>query len=103
MKVQLAINFERMDGSMDTRGVAGHTLEMVQRAEAGGFNIAWAARKPFRPFGERPKLKKICNWPPRIRLAAGPPGRSGVMPQLRNKQRRENNSHDTPLLTRPRQ
>ena len=39
MKFQLAINLERMDGSVDMREVARHTLEMVQMAEAGGFKI----------------------------------------------------------------
>ena len=43
MKFQLAINLERMDGSLDMKDVARHTLEMVQMADQGGFNIAWAA------------------------------------------------------------
>ena len=36
MKFQLAINLERMDGSLDMRDVARHTLEMVQMADEGG-------------------------------------------------------------------
>ena len=43
MKFQLAINLERIDDSLDMRDVARHTLEMVQMAEAGGFEIVWAA------------------------------------------------------------
>lgn len=43
MKFHLAINLERMDPSDDMAAVAAHTLEMVQMAERGGFEIAWAA------------------------------------------------------------
>ena len=43
MKFQLAINLERMDDSADMLAVRDHTLEMVQMAEAAGFNIVWAA------------------------------------------------------------
>ena len=43
MKFQLAINLERIDGSLDMRDVARHTLEMVQMADQGGFNIVWSA------------------------------------------------------------
>jgi alkanesulfonate monooxygenase SsuD/methylene tetrahydromethanopterin reductase-like flavin-dependent oxidoreductase (luciferase family) len=43
MKFSLAINFERMSPATDMRDVAKHTLEMVQLAESGGFDIAWAA------------------------------------------------------------
>ena len=43
MKFQLAINMERMNAGLDMTKVARHTLEMVQMADAGGFNVAWAA------------------------------------------------------------
>ena len=43
MKFQLAINLERIDDSLDMNDVARHTLEMVQMAEEGGFDIVWAA------------------------------------------------------------
>jgi alkanesulfonate monooxygenase SsuD/methylene tetrahydromethanopterin reductase-like flavin-dependent oxidoreductase (luciferase family) len=43
MKFSLAINMERMSPEIDMRDVARHTLEMVQLADAGGFEIAWAA------------------------------------------------------------
>lgn len=43
MKFSLAINLERMSPELDMQAVARHTLEMVQLAEAGGFEIAWAA------------------------------------------------------------
>jgi len=43
MKFSLAINLERMNPADDIRAVAQHTTEMVQMAEAAGFDIAWAA------------------------------------------------------------
>ena len=43
MKFQLAVNMERIDNSLDMQDVARHTLEMVQIAEEGGFDIVWAA------------------------------------------------------------
>jgi len=43
MKFSLAVNLERMSPSTDMKEVTHHTLEMVQIAEAGGFDIAWAA------------------------------------------------------------
>jgi alkanesulfonate monooxygenase SsuD/methylene tetrahydromethanopterin reductase-like flavin-dependent oxidoreductase (luciferase family) len=43
MRFSLAINHERMDPDVDMRAVAGHTLEMVQMADAAGFDTAWAA------------------------------------------------------------
>ena len=39
MKFQLAVNLERLDDSLAMDDVARHTLEMVQMAEDGGFNI----------------------------------------------------------------
>jgi flavin-dependent trigonelline monooxygenase, oxygenase component len=43
MKFSLAINLARTSLSEDMRDVARHTLEMAQMAEAGGFEIVWAA------------------------------------------------------------
>ena len=43
MKFSLAINLARRNPSEDMRDVARHTLEMAQIAEAGGFEIVWAA------------------------------------------------------------
>jgi alkanesulfonate monooxygenase SsuD/methylene tetrahydromethanopterin reductase-like flavin-dependent oxidoreductase (luciferase family) len=43
MKFQLVINMERLDPQIDLRDLERHTLEMVQMADAGGFEIAWAA------------------------------------------------------------
>ncbi len=43
MKFQLAINLERLNDGTDMKDVARHTLEMLQIADEGGFDIAWAA------------------------------------------------------------
>src|SRR4051794_41550869 len=43
MRFSLAINLERMDPTDDMRAVADHVLEMVQMADAAGFDTAWAA------------------------------------------------------------
>ena len=43
MKFQLAVNLERMDNSIEMEDVKNHTLDMVQMADQGGFNIVWAA------------------------------------------------------------
>lgn len=43
MRFSLAINLERMDPTDDMRAVADHVLEMVQIADAAGFDTAWAA------------------------------------------------------------
>ena len=62
MKFQLAINLERMDGSSDMRDVARHTLEMVQMAEVGGFNIAWAAEHHALEMTIAPDPFQILAW-----------------------------------------
>jgi alkanesulfonate monooxygenase SsuD/methylene tetrahydromethanopterin reductase-like flavin-dependent oxidoreductase (luciferase family) len=43
MKFSIAVNMERYDRVMDMRQVARDALELVQLAEQGGFEIAWAA------------------------------------------------------------
>lgn len=43
MKFSLAINLARTRPSEDMRDVIRHTLEMAQLADAGGFEIIWAA------------------------------------------------------------
>jgi len=43
MKFSIAVNMERFDPSQDMRQVARDALELVQLAEQGGFEIAWAA------------------------------------------------------------
>mgnify|MGYP001203480231 CR=1 FL=1 len=43
MKFQLAINLERQSNNQDMKEVADHTLQMVQKADQGGFNIGLSA------------------------------------------------------------
>lgn len=62
MKFQLAINLERMDASQDMQDVARHTLEMVQMAEAGGFEIAWAAEHHALEMTIAPNPFSILTW-----------------------------------------
>jgi alkanesulfonate monooxygenase SsuD/methylene tetrahydromethanopterin reductase-like flavin-dependent oxidoreductase (luciferase family) len=62
MKFQLAINLERMDDSLDMKTVARHTLEMVQMADQGGFNIAWAAEHHALEMTIAPNPFSILTW-----------------------------------------
>ncbi len=62
MKFQLAINLERMDATLDMRDVAQHTLEMVQMAEDGGFEIAWAAEHHALEMTIAPNPFSILAW-----------------------------------------
>ena len=74
MKFQLAINMERISPDIDMRDVARHTLEMVQMADAGGFNIAWAAEHHALEMTIAPNPFQILTWwaahTDRIRLGA---------------------------------
>jgi alkanesulfonate monooxygenase SsuD/methylene tetrahydromethanopterin reductase-like flavin-dependent oxidoreductase (luciferase family) len=62
MKFQLAINMERMDSSLDMAEVARHTLEMVQMADRGGFNIVWAAEHHALEMTIAPNPFSILAW-----------------------------------------
>jgi flavin-dependent trigonelline monooxygenase, oxygenase component len=62
MKFQLAINLERMDASLSMEEVARHTLEMVQMAEEGGFNIVWAAEHHALEMTIAPNPFSILTW-----------------------------------------
>lgn len=62
MKFQLAINMERMDDGLDMREVARHTLEMVQMAEDGGFDIVWAAEHHALEMTIAPNPFSILTW-----------------------------------------
>ena len=62
MKFHLAINMERMDESLDMREVARHTLDMVQMADAGGFDIAWAAEHHALEMTIAPNPFSILAW-----------------------------------------
>ena len=62
MKFQLAINLERLDDSLDMNDVARHTLEMVQMAEDGGFEIVWAAEHHALEMTIAPNPFQILTW-----------------------------------------
>ena len=62
MKFQLAINMERVAPDIGMRDVARHTLEMVQMADAGGFNIAWAAEHHALEMTIAPNPFQILTW-----------------------------------------
>jgi alkanesulfonate monooxygenase SsuD/methylene tetrahydromethanopterin reductase-like flavin-dependent oxidoreductase (luciferase family) len=62
MKFQLAINLERMDDSMDMKDVARHTLEMVQMAEQGGFEIVWSAEHHALEMTIAPNPFQLLTW-----------------------------------------
>ena len=62
MKFQLAVNLERMDESVDMRAVAQHTLDMVQMAESGGFNMVWAAEHHALEMTIAPNPFQILTW-----------------------------------------
>ncbi|MFQ5566034.1 MAG: LLM class flavin-dependent oxidoreductase [Paracoccaceae bacterium] len=62
MKFQLAINMERMTPDTDMREVERHTLEMVQMADAGGFDIAWAAEHHALEMTIAPNPFQILTW-----------------------------------------
>ncbi len=62
MKFQLAVNLERIDDSLDMNDVTRHTLEMVQLAEDGGFEIAWAAEHHALEMTIAPNPFQILTW-----------------------------------------
>ncbi|MEM9138560.1 MAG: LLM class flavin-dependent oxidoreductase [Pseudomonadota bacterium] len=62
MNFHLAVNLERMDDSLDMGAVAQHTLEMVQMAEDGGFDIVWAAEHPALEMTIAPNPFQILTW-----------------------------------------
>jgi alkanesulfonate monooxygenase SsuD/methylene tetrahydromethanopterin reductase-like flavin-dependent oxidoreductase (luciferase family) len=73
MKFQLAINMERIAPDTDMREVQRHTLEMVQMADRGGFDIVWAAEHHAlemtiapNPF-QSPPTGTRSTWPARRR------------------------------------
>ena len=75
MKFQLAVNLERMDDKTDMDAVQKHTLEMVQMAEQGGFEIVWAAEHHALEMTIAPNPFQILTWwasnTDRIRLGSG--------------------------------
>ncbi len=62
MKFQLAINLERVDPAADMKAVRDHTLEMVQMADAAGFDIVWAAEHHALEMTIAPNPFQILTW-----------------------------------------
>jgi alkanesulfonate monooxygenase SsuD/methylene tetrahydromethanopterin reductase-like flavin-dependent oxidoreductase (luciferase family) len=62
MKFHLAINLERISPETDMRDVERHTLEMVQMADQGGFDIAWAAEHHALEMTIAPNPFQILTW-----------------------------------------
>ena len=62
MKFQLAINMERVAPDVDMGNVQRHTLEMVQMADEGGFEIAWAAEHHALEMTIAPDPFQILAW-----------------------------------------
>ena len=62
MKFQLAINLERMTPDLAMSEVARHTLEMVQMADKGGFNIVWAAEHHALEMTIAPNPFQLLTW-----------------------------------------
>lgn len=62
MKFHLAINLERIDDGIGMDEVARHTLEMVQMADRGGFDIAWAAEHHALEMTIAPNPFQILTW-----------------------------------------
>ena len=62
MKFQLAINMERIDESQSMEDLRDHTLKMVQMADRGGFNIAWAAEHHALEMTIAPSPFQILTW-----------------------------------------
>jgi alkanesulfonate monooxygenase SsuD/methylene tetrahydromethanopterin reductase-like flavin-dependent oxidoreductase (luciferase family) len=62
MKFQLAINMERVHPDIEMGEVAHHTLEMVQMADAGGFDIVWAAEHHALEMTIAPNPFQILTW-----------------------------------------
>ena len=81
MKFQIAVNMERVDNSLEMKDVACHTLEMVQIAEDGGFDIVWAAEHHALEMTIAPNPFQLLTWwsteTSRIRL--GHRGRNGCV------------------------
>lgn len=62
MKFHLAVNMERMNDSMSMNDVVRHTLDMVQTADSGGFEIVWAAEHHGIELTIAPNPFQILTW-----------------------------------------
>ncbi|MGI9387781.1 MAG: LLM class flavin-dependent oxidoreductase [Methyloligellaceae bacterium] len=75
MKFHLAINLERMDAQTSMKDVRDHTIQMVQRADEAGFEVAWAAEHHALEMTIAPNPFQLLTWwaehTDRIRLGSG--------------------------------
>lgn len=62
MKFQLVINMERLTPEEDVRDIERHVLEMVQMADEGGFEIAWAAEHHALELSIAPNPFMMLTW-----------------------------------------
>ncbi len=62
MKFHLAINLERTRADMDMDSVQRHTLEMVQLADAAGFETVWAAEHHAIEMTIAPNPFQLLTW-----------------------------------------
>jgi len=62
MRFTLAINMARATPDIDMREVARHTLEMVEMADEGGFEIAWAAEHHAIEMTIAPNPFQLLAW-----------------------------------------
>ncbi|MCH9845174.1 MAG: LLM class flavin-dependent oxidoreductase [Alphaproteobacteria bacterium] len=62
MKFHLAVNMERFDPSIDMSDNANHVLKMVQMADRGGFDVAWAAEHHALEMTVAPNPFHILSW-----------------------------------------
>jgi alkanesulfonate monooxygenase SsuD/methylene tetrahydromethanopterin reductase-like flavin-dependent oxidoreductase (luciferase family) len=62
VKFQLAINLERIDDSLDMKDVTRHTLDMVQKADQGGFHIVWSAEHHALEMTIAPDPFQLLTW-----------------------------------------
>lgn len=75
MKFHIAINLERLSPDTDMVAVRDHTIEMVQMADAAGFELAWAAEHHAIEMTIAPNPFQMMTWwadhTRNIRLGAG--------------------------------
>ena len=62
MKFHLAVNMERTSADIDMRDVERNTLELVQKAELGGFELVWAAEHHALEMTIAPNPFQILTW-----------------------------------------
>ena len=62
MKFHLAINLERQSNQQNMKEVADHTLEMVKKADQGGFHIVWSAEHHALEMTIAPDPFQLLTW-----------------------------------------